>query len=137
MGNSLANGDCNVRNVVDKLHRPLAYTTIMTTLDRLYKKGSLDCRREARIYCSARLSHAEWERARVYELVAGFSGRSAAASRSARFLFASTPSASTIRNFAELERKIRSERRKLRAERADDSLVSLETLLLCAAIAFL
>ena len=50
-------GASNVRQVVDKLTRPLAYTTIMTTLDRLYKKGLLDRRREARAFIySARLS---------------------------------------------------------------------------------
>jgi predicted transcriptional regulator len=32
----------NVRDVVDLLKEPFAYTTIMTTLDRLYKKGYLD-----------------------------------------------------------------------------------------------
>ena len=34
-------GECNVRDVVQRLDRPLAYTTVMTTLDRLYKKGLL------------------------------------------------------------------------------------------------
>ncbi|PWT84006.1 MAG: hypothetical protein C5B58_05460 [Acidobacteria bacterium] len=31
-------GEANVRKVVDRLGRRLAYTTVMTTLDRLYKK---------------------------------------------------------------------------------------------------
>lgn len=66
-------GDSNVRQVVEKMPRPLAYTTIMTTLDRLYKKGLLNRRREARaFFYSARLSRPEWERARAVELVAGF-----------------------------------------------------------------
>jgi predicted transcriptional regulator len=34
-------GESNVHDVVEKLGRPLAYTTVMTTLDRLYKKGLL------------------------------------------------------------------------------------------------
>jgi len=33
-----ARGESNVRDVVQQLERPLAYTTVMTTLDRLYKK---------------------------------------------------------------------------------------------------
>src|SRR5215813_8154141 len=37
-------GARNVREVVTQLDRPLAYTTVMTTLDRLYKKGFLDRR---------------------------------------------------------------------------------------------
>ena len=43
-----ARGEANVRDVVDRLHRPLAYTTIMTTLDRLYKKGLLARRKSDR-----------------------------------------------------------------------------------------
>jgi hypothetical protein len=34
-----AGGESNVRDVAEKLGRPLAYTTVMTTLDRLFKKG--------------------------------------------------------------------------------------------------
>ncbi len=35
-------GESSVRDVLIDLDRPLAYTTIMTTLDRLFKKGLLD-----------------------------------------------------------------------------------------------
>ena len=31
--------EASVRDVVEKLDRKLAYTTVMTTLDRLFKKG--------------------------------------------------------------------------------------------------
>src|SRR5260370_23887422 len=65
-------GECNVRDVVQRLDRPLAYTTVMTTLDRLYKKGLLDRRMPDRAFLySARLSHQEWERRRAGSLVAG------------------------------------------------------------------
>jgi predicted transcriptional regulator len=36
------NGEGSVRDVLNQLDRPLAYTTVMTTLDRLFKKGLLD-----------------------------------------------------------------------------------------------
>jgi predicted transcriptional regulator len=66
-------GECNVRDVVQRLDRPLAYTTVMTTLDRLYKKGLLDRRMPDRAFLySARLSRQEWERHRAGSLVAGF-----------------------------------------------------------------
>jgi len=66
-------GQSNVREVVQELDRPLAYTTVMTTLDRLYKKGLLDRHRRGRAFVySARLSQQEWERARAETLVAGF-----------------------------------------------------------------
>lgn len=66
-------GECNVRDVVQKLDRPLAYTTVMTTLDRLYKKGMLDRRMPDRAFVySARFSRQEWEQRRAENLVAGF-----------------------------------------------------------------
>jgi len=34
-------GESNVHDVVQHVGRPLAYTTVMTTLDRLFKKGLL------------------------------------------------------------------------------------------------
>jgi len=66
-------GECNVRDVVRRLDRSLAYTTVMTTLDRLYKKGLLDRRMPDRAFLySPRLSRREWERQCAGSLVAGF-----------------------------------------------------------------
>jgi predicted transcriptional regulator len=68
-----ARGESNVRDVVQHLDRPLAYTTVMTTLDRLYKKGLLDRRMPDRAFLySARLSGQEWERRRAESILAGF-----------------------------------------------------------------
>lgn len=68
-----AHGDGNVRDVVRRLSRPLAYTTVMTTLDRLFKKGCLRRRKTQRAFVySARFSQQEWERRRANHLVAGF-----------------------------------------------------------------
>src|SRR3981081_2154684 len=65
--------ECNVRDVAQQLDRPLAYTTVMTTLDRLYKKGLLDRRMPDRAFLySARLSRQEWERLRAENILAGF-----------------------------------------------------------------
>ena len=66
-------GESNVRDVAEKIGRRLAYTTVMTTLDRLYKKGMLERRKSERAFLySPRLSRREWERQRAGELVAGF-----------------------------------------------------------------
>jgi predicted transcriptional regulator len=66
-------GESNVRDVAEKLGRPLAYTTVMTTLDRLFKKGMLERRKSERAFLySPRLSRPDWERQRAGELVAGF-----------------------------------------------------------------
>lgn len=68
--------ECSVRDVAEKLDRPLAYTTVMTTLDRLYKKGLLARRKSDRAFVySPRMSRDEWERRCAGELVAGFLAR--------------------------------------------------------------
>ncbi len=66
-------GESSVRAVSEKLTRPLAYTTVMTTLDRLFKKGLLERRKEDRAFVySPRWSRDEWEHKRAGDLVAGF-----------------------------------------------------------------
>jgi predicted transcriptional regulator len=66
-------GENNVRDVVDRLGRPLAYTTVMTTLDRLYKKGLLARRKSERaFFYSPILTRTEWEHKRTGDFVAGF-----------------------------------------------------------------
>jgi predicted transcriptional regulator len=46
-------GDFSVRDVQSRLPRTVAYTTVMTTLDRLYKKGLVLRRQEGRAYIYA------------------------------------------------------------------------------------
>src|SRR5882757_9793213 len=66
-------GESNVHEVVQKLGRPLAYTTVMTTLDRLFKKGLLARRKAERaFFYSPRLSRREWDHKRAGDFVAGF-----------------------------------------------------------------
>lgn len=66
-------GTCNVRDVVEQLERKLAYTTVMTTLDRLYKKGLLDREMTDRAFVySAKESREDWDRRRAGEMMAGF-----------------------------------------------------------------
>ncbi|HKW57596.1 MAG TPA: BlaI/MecI/CopY family transcriptional regulator [Candidatus Acidoferrum sp.] len=70
-----AKGEGNVRDIVNRVSRPLAYTTVMTTLDRLFKKGFLSRRKSQRAFVySARFSRQQWERRRANRLVAGFLG---------------------------------------------------------------
>ncbi len=66
-------GEATVHDVVGRLARPLAYTTVMTTLDRLYKKGLLERRKADRAFLySPRWSRPEWERKRAGDWVASF-----------------------------------------------------------------
>jgi predicted transcriptional regulator len=55
-----ARADLSVRDVQLHLNRPIAYTTVMTTLDRLFKKGLLDRRQVGRAFLySAALTRAD------------------------------------------------------------------------------
>jgi predicted transcriptional regulator len=66
-------GESSVHEVVEQLARPLAYTTVMTTLDRLYKKGLLERRKADRAFFYVpRLTRAEWERKRAGDFLAAF-----------------------------------------------------------------
>jgi predicted transcriptional regulator len=66
-------GEGNVHEVMQRLDRPLAYTTIMTTLDRLFKKGLLARRKSERaFFYSPLLSRRQWEQKRAGAFVAGF-----------------------------------------------------------------
>jgi predicted transcriptional regulator len=51
--------DLPVRDVQSRLTRKVAYTTVMTTLDRLFKKGFVNRRREGRafLYTAALAEH--------------------------------------------------------------------------------
>ncbi|HEV2615764.1 MAG TPA: BlaI/MecI/CopY family transcriptional regulator [Candidatus Acidoferrales bacterium] len=66
-------GESSVRDVIRQLPRALAYTTVMTTLDRLYKKNLLERRKSERAFLYLpRLSREAWERKRAGDLVADF-----------------------------------------------------------------
>ena len=107
-------GECNVHDVVPRLNRPLAYTTVMTTLDRLYKKGLLDRRKPDRAFLYApRLTRSEWDRKRAGDFVAGFL---AGPRPSGELLISCLVEAVGQQDAAlldELERKIRKKRREL------------------------
>ena len=112
--------DCNVHDVIERLDRALAYTTVMTTLDRLYKKGLLERRKSERAFVySARLSREAWERRQAGEFMDAFLDRS---NRSGDLLISCLVEAVSERDRAlldELEKKIKSKRRELnRREKA-------------------
>jgi predicted transcriptional regulator len=66
-------GKGSVHDVLGWLHRPLAYNTVMTTLDRLYKKGLLDRRKQDRAYLySPNLSRLEWQQKQAEDLVSSY-----------------------------------------------------------------
>lgn len=63
-------GESNVARVCSGLDEPYAYTTVMTTLDRLYKKGLLSRRKESRAYFyAAKYSVEEMERSVAEDVI--------------------------------------------------------------------
>jgi predicted transcriptional regulator len=62
----------NVRDVVDALGDGFAYTTIMTTLDRLYKKGYLDREMHGRAFVySPRVTQEEMQIGILGDVITG------------------------------------------------------------------
>jgi predicted transcriptional regulator len=65
-----ATGSATVQQVADSLKTALAYTTVMTTLDRLYKKGLLQRKKHDRAFVyRPTLSKNDLERGRASEMV--------------------------------------------------------------------
>ncbi len=111
-------GESNVHDVVDRLGRPLAYTTVMTTLDRLYKKGLLRRRKFERAFVyDARLSRLEWEQKRAGEFMAGFLDGPHAAGELLISCLVEAVGQKDEALLDELERKIRLKRKELGARR--------------------
>jgi predicted transcriptional regulator len=66
-------GESSVQDVCGKIESPRAYTTVMTTLERLFKKHLLERRKSGRAFLySPVLTREEWERRRAEGLVASF-----------------------------------------------------------------
>ncbi len=107
-------GASTVNSVASKLARPLAYTTVMTTLGRLFKKGLLDRRKSERAFVySARISRRDWHRKHTGDFVAAFL---AEPQSSGRLLVSCLVDAAADQDQAlldELEKTIRKKRREL------------------------
>ena len=106
-------GRCNVQDVARGLERPLAYTTVMTTLDRLFKKGVLERQLIDRAYhYLPRFSREEMERRHASAVVDGFLNR-----ESGGMLFSCLVDAVGQYDAAlldELEEKIRRKKREMK-----------------------
>ncbi len=107
-------GESNVHQVVRKLERTLAYTTVMTTLDRLYKKGLLDRRKSERAYFySPRRSRQEWEHKVAADFVAGYLVRPQPAGELLISCLVDAVGQQNEKLLDDLERKIRMKRKEL------------------------
>jgi predicted transcriptional regulator len=108
-------GEATVTDVRAELGGDAAYTTLMTTLDRLYRKGLLARRKEGRAFrYSPRLQRAEFERVLTSELIGGLLTPGAAVGP----ILSSIVDAVSDRDraaLADLERLVREKRRDLKA----------------------
>ena len=69
-------GESSVQAVAANLDRPLAYTTVMTTLDRLFKKGVLERQLiERAFHYQPRFSRDDMDRRHASAFVDGFLSR--------------------------------------------------------------
>lgn len=109
-----AQGESNVRAVVDVLDRPLAYTTIMTTLDRLFKKGLLNRRKHDRAFFYWPLfTREEWQQKRAGEWISGFLAGPQASSEALISYLVDAVEKHDEALLTELEQKIRDRRKEL------------------------
>jgi predicted transcriptional regulator len=109
-----SSGESTVRDVVQKLTRPLAYTTVMTTLDRLFKKGLLNRHKPDRAFVySPQLSRQEWERHRAGDLVADFLSGPHPSRELLLSCFLDAVGEHDASLLDELEKKVRSRRKEL------------------------
>jgi predicted transcriptional regulator len=110
-------GEANVRDVAERLGRPLAYTTVMTTLDRLYKKQLLIRRKFDRAFRYApRLSRAEWEGKRAGNWVAAFLANPQPSGEMLISCLVDAVGQQDVALLDELEKRVKEKRRELRSE---------------------
>jgi predicted transcriptional regulator len=113
-------GDLAVRDVQARLDRQVAYTTVMTTLDRLFKKGVLLRRQAGRAF----LYSAALSRQRLQARIAGqvldglLHGRDGATPVLSNLVDSVGSQAGGEALLESLERMIREKRRQLKRERS-------------------
>ena len=107
-------GDASVRDVCDRFGPDVAYTTVMTTMDRLFKKGLLGRRKVSRAFVyRATASRREMEGAVASELVHSLLRRDAGEPLPVLSSLVDAVSDRDRELLDELERLIREKRRAL------------------------
>jgi predicted transcriptional regulator len=112
-------GDATVREILEFGDIKLAYTTVMTTLDRLYKKKLLNRTAEGRAFrYSPKYTQQELEKAAVGETVRRMLGSGVTAALPLSYLVEAV-SAHDARLLDDLQRLLDQKRRELREETRD------------------
>lgn len=110
-------GEASVRDLHEELAPRLAYTTVMTTLDRLFKKGILNRRAVNRaFYYSAQVSREEYQHQLTRHLL-GIAADEAGNQRVVLSSFVDYVSESDLKLLDELDEIIKAKRRSLRRDK--------------------
>jgi predicted transcriptional regulator len=110
--------ELSVRDLFDELKKRWAYTTLMTTLDRLHKKGILNRRKEGRAFLySPRISQKQLDEGIATDLIDSLLVHSAGDTAPLLSCFVEVVSEKDRSLLDELERLVREKRRTLQ-ERA-------------------
>ena len=110
-------GQVSVRDVHDELEGRIAYTTMMTTLDRLYKKGLLAREKDGRAFVyTPRVSPEEFERGIAQDVLDALIGRNEDAVEPVLACIVDAVSEHDRELLDELERLVKEKRRQLRRD---------------------
>ena len=107
-------GEVSVRDVYVAFEERIAYTTLMTTLDRLYKKQILDRRKDGRAFLySPTVSNEEFEHGIREDVIDGLLGRGAEGIQPVLACIVDTVSERDRKSLDELERLVKEKKREL------------------------
>ena len=110
-------GDVTVREVYVAFGENVAYTTLMTTLDRLYKKGLLARRKDGRAFLYApALSREEFEHGIREDVIDGLLGRGAEGVEPVLACIVEKVSERDRELLDELDRLVKEKKRELRRQ---------------------
>lgn len=111
-------GEMSVRELHQAFEERAAYTTLMTTLDRLYRKGLLARRKEGRAFLySPRVSRAEFEQGVAEDVIEGLLGRSAKSAEPVLACFVDAVGERERELLDELDRLVKDKRRQLESQK--------------------
>ncbi|MDQ6785591.1 MAG: BlaI/MecI/CopY family transcriptional regulator [Acidobacteriota bacterium] len=109
--------EASVRQISAALGEQNAYTTVMTTLDRLYKKGLLNRRKQGRaFFYSPRFSPEELERGVTQDVIGSLLDTGDAAVKPVLACIVDAVSERDLVLLDELERLVQSKRREISGE---------------------
>ncbi len=108
-------GEVSVRDIYAAFEERIAYTTLMTTLDRLFRKRILDRRKDGRaFFYSAAVSREEFEHGIREDVIDGLLGHGAEGVQPVLACIVDTVSECDRELLDELERLVKEKKRELR-----------------------